>query len=200
MRSLRTAALAGIAALAVAGTALAAANDTHILKVAMPDGSVARIAYRGDVPPQVAVAPARVITPIAWFDASDAAPFATFDRIMAEMDRQTATMMQQVAAMQAGPTMGESGPSFEVLQSMPAGMVHYSMVSTSGGSGTCSRSMQVTSMGAGEKPKVVSSSSGDCGPSATVPAAAGASRPTPALTIVDLKQPAHKPPTTKTTT
>ena len=198
MRSLRTAALAGIAALAVAGTALAAANDTHILKVAMPDGSVARIAYRGDVPPQVAVAPAWVIMPIG--DVSDAAPFATFDRIMAEMDRRRATMMQQVAAMQAGPTMGQGGPNFEALQSMPVGTVHYSMVSTSGGSGTCGHSLQVTSMGAGEKPKVVSSSSGDCGPSATVPAAAGASRPTPALTIVDLKQPAHKPPTTKTTT
>jgi hypothetical protein len=198
MRGFRTAVLAGIAGLAVAGTAFAAASDTHILKVAMPDGSVARIAYRGDIPPRVVVAPAQVMMPVSWFAApgpSPFAPFASFDRVMAEMDRQAATMMRQVAAMQAAPAMADGGTGVATLASVPAETVRYSMVSTSSGSGMCSRSVRITAMGAGEKPKVVSTSSGDCGTGA-VPAAGNA---VPALTTVDLKQAQPKPLTAKTT-
>jgi hypothetical protein len=45
---------------------------------------------------------------------------------------------------------------------MPAGTMHYSFVSTSSGNGTCSRSVEMTSFGAGQQPKVIQTSSGDC--------------------------------------
>jgi hypothetical protein len=56
------------------------------------------------------------------------------------------------------------------LRSLRPGTVSYSFVSTTNGGSTCSRSVQVTSLGSGQQPKVVSNSSGDCGeaPSATV--------------------------------
>jgi hypothetical protein len=69
---------------------------------------------------------------------------------------------------------------------LPAGTVSYRFVSTSTGNGVCRRSIQVTSLGADRQPKVVSSSSGDCGAPARapVPAVAAPARPTaPANTI-----------------
>jgi len=57
MRKNRTAVLAGVAALIAVGTAVAATHNSHVMKVAMPDGSIAKIEYQGDVAPKVAVAP-----------------------------------------------------------------------------------------------------------------------------------------------
>jgi hypothetical protein len=56
------------------------------------------------------------------------------------------------------------------LRSLPPGTVSYSFVSTTNGGSTCSRSVQVNSLGSGQPPKVVSNSSGDCreGPPAAV--------------------------------
>ncbi len=71
--------LAGAAALAVASVAIAA-DRTHVVNVAMPDGSIAQIHYVGDVVPKVVVAPATDMMPVAFFDQS---PFAMFDRISA---------------------------------------------------------------------------------------------------------------------
>ena len=59
MRKIRTAVFAGIAALTAAGTAVAATADTRVVNVGLPDGSVARIEYHGDVAPKVALAPRR---------------------------------------------------------------------------------------------------------------------------------------------
>ena len=51
--------LAGAAA-AIAGTALAATSNSHVMNVSLPDGSVAHVEYVGSVPPKVTVAgPAR---------------------------------------------------------------------------------------------------------------------------------------------
>ncbi len=192
MRTIRTAILAGIAGLAVAGTALAASNDAHILRVALPDGSVARIAYRGDVPPQLRVVPARSVAPFAWPDAFAPIAFAPLDRMMAEMDMQAAAMMRQVAAMQTAPVTATGGPGVAALASMPAGTMHYSMVSFSNGSATCTRSVEVTSAGAGAKPKLISSSTGDCGSST-------ASTPAVAPTATGLNRPPHEAPAVRTT-
>jgi hypothetical protein len=58
MRKIHTAVVASIAALAVVGTAVAASHDNHVMKLDLPDGSIARIEYKGDVAPKVIVAPA----------------------------------------------------------------------------------------------------------------------------------------------
>ncbi len=57
MRTLPALALAGVAAAALAGTAIAASPRTHVMNVPLPDGSVARVEYIGEVAPKVTVAP-----------------------------------------------------------------------------------------------------------------------------------------------
>jgi len=169
MRKIRTAVFAGIAALTAAGTAIAATADTRVMNVDLPDGSVAWIEYDGDVAPKVTLAPATKLVPVRWIDPFDAAPFAMFDRIAAAMQRQTEMMMQQVHALQREPNaLGKINlASFGTL---PAGTMSYSFSSISTGSGTCSRSVQVTSLGSGQQPKVVSQTSGDCDGPAWAPA------------------------------
>lgn len=162
MREFRTAALTGIAALAFAGAALAVSRDMHILKVGLPDGSVARIEYAGDVAPRVTVAPASEAVPIGLFDPFDAAPSATFDRIAASMDRDMDAMVHEIGALQP-PLRPDPGKlDLAALGRLPPGTVSYRFVSTSNGSDTCSRSVEVMSYGPDQKPRVVSSSSGDC--------------------------------------
>lgn len=170
MRNIRTAVLAGVAAVAAIGSAVAASHDSHVMKVGLPDGTVARIEYEGDVAPKVTVAPASSVAPIAWLDPFEPAPFALFDRIAADMDRQSDLMMRQVRALPL-PAMADGGKiDLAALRSLSPGTVSYSFVSTANGGSTCSRSVQVTSLGSGQQPKVVSNSSGDCreAPSATV--------------------------------
>jgi hypothetical protein len=66
MPKFRSAVLAGVALVAAVGTAVAAVHNSHLLKVAMPDGSIARIEYQGDVAPRITLVPAAsVAVPIA---------------------------------------------------------------------------------------------------------------------------------------
>lgn len=174
-------ALMGMGALAVATAAFAAGKDAHVMSVALPDGSVAQIHYYGDIPPQVEVAQAPSVTPDDFApagDGSDATPFAMVDEISAEMSKQVEAMLQQVAHVDAmvAAQPASAAPTFDMaaLKSMPAGTVHYSFVSTSSGSGgTCSRSIQMTSMGPDHPPKVVEQNKGDC----TVGARPGSTTP-----------------------
>ena len=151
--------LAGLGAAAIASAAVAASRDTHVVNVPLPDGSTARVEYVGDVAPKVTLVP------------GVAAPFGTFDRGMFDMDRQIDAMMRQVDAMARAPMAVAGGPGLNVAAygNAPAGMQSVSVVSTSNGSQTCTRTTEVTSQGVGKPPKVVSNVSGDCGP-ATAPA------------------------------
>jgi len=163
MRKLRTAVLAGIATLGVAGTAMAASTDTRVMAVDLPDGSVARIEYQGPVAPKVRIdpsAPALRIVPVRLADPFDAAPFAMFDQIMADMDRQAAAMA--AAALQPVPADRAGRPDLAAFGNLPAGTISYRFVSTSDGNRVCSRSWQVTSQGPQQQPKLISTSSGDC--------------------------------------
>ncbi|MBA2934482.1 hypothetical protein HZF05_10270 [Sphingomonas sp. CGMCC 1.13654] len=169
MPKFRTPALAGVVALAIAGAALAANRDMHILKVGLPDGSVARIEYAGDVAPKVTVAPASGAAPTALLDAFDTAPFAAFDRIAASMDRDMDTMVHEIGALQPLLTPDAGKLDLAALSKLPPGTVSYRLVSTGNGNEMCSRSVEVTSYGPDQKPKVVSSSSGDCAPTNRVP-------------------------------
>lgn len=143
MRPLRTAILAGISAAVLAGVALAATNDRHVMHVALPDGGTADISYVGKVPPIVHV---RDPMPV-----EDADPFAMMDRIAARMDMQAAQMLQKVAA-------GATAP-----RALPPGTVGYSYVVTGDGDTACAREIRMLSSGDGARPTLVSSQQGDCG-------------------------------------
>ena len=178
-KMLRSAVLAG-AALAAAGTAVAGTQASRVMTVGLPDGSVARIEYQGEVAPRVTVTPVLRFVPVRQAEAELVSPFALFDRIAADMDRQMAVMMRQARMMEAAAAQG-TGPDRVQLVGMPAGAVSYYFISTNSGGGTCSRGIQMTSLGPDQQPRVVSSSSGDCGPAARqpVPAAGTPARRAP---------------------
>lgn len=176
MRKIRTTVFAGLAALAVAGVAVAASHDNHVMKVDLPDGTVARIEYKGDVAPKVTVAPALNLVPVRWIDPFASAPFTLFDRISADLDRQTDMMMQQVRSLQLQPNAQDGKIDLAAFGALPAGTVSYSFVSTGAGTGMCSRSVQITSSGPARQPKVVSNSSGDCHDTPAASTMAGSSR------------------------
>ena len=185
MRKIRTAVLAGVAALCVAGTAVAASNDTHVMTVDLPDGSIARIEYQGAVAPKVKIDPTTRFEPVLFVEPFDAAPFAGFDRIFADMDRQAAAMMRQVRALRSQPLDSSAKPDLAAFGTMPAGTVSYRFVSTSDGDRFCSQSWEWTSQGAGQQPRLVSASSGDC--DAGSPAKPAGSAVTPAKAAPDIR-------------
>ncbi|MES2327760.1 MAG: hypothetical protein V4499_10575 [Pseudomonadota bacterium] len=155
--------VAGLGAAAIAGAAVAATRDTHILNVPAPDGSTVRVEYVGDVAPKVTVVPGPVV-----------APFGLFDRSAFDIQRQIDAMMRQVDTMAKIPIAGTPGLNVAAYGNAPAGSESVTVVSTSNGSKTCTRTTEVTAQGAGKPPKVVTNVSGDC---ANEPAAAPA-RPT----------------------
>ena len=157
MRKLSVFAL-GIAAAALAGTAIAAGPKTHVMNVPLADGSTVRVEYVGDVAPKVSVAPGRDVglwSPVAFPD------FGNFDRMFEQMNRQ----MQQVGQMarQRGAAMAGS-PYVAAYGSMPPGTTSYSVSTVS--DGACTRTTEVVSQGDNKPPKVTTSSSGKCAPGA----------------------------------
>ena len=163
MRITGKAMLALVSTLALAGTAVAAgaAAKVHNLLVALPDGSVQHIRYTGDVAPRIEFLPASAeLAPVGLFADFDS-PFVELDRMVAEMNRQSDAMLRQ-AALLGAQANGNAQLDPAVMAKLPAGSVSYSFISTSSGNGSCTQSLQVTSYGASQKPRVVSQSSGDC--------------------------------------
>ena len=148
MRKLPAVAFAGVIAAAVAGTAIAANSRTHVMNVPLPDGSVARIQYVGDIPPKVTVEPRRM----AW--APIAPSFAGIDQMIARMNQQ---MQEMARAPMAAP-----GMNVAAYGKLPSGATSTSVVSYSNGGSTCTRTTEVVSQGAGKPPKVTTNVSGDC--------------------------------------
>jgi hypothetical protein len=190
MRLTRKALFAGLASFALAGAAAAAEPGRHhVLNLALPDGAIAQIHYVGDTPPTLFVDRGPPIGWLAGFDGFGAAPFAMFDRIAADMDRQFAALFRQ-ADLAAAPAAGGGVPGLNLAAAsrLPAGTISYSFVSTSDGRGTCSRTTRVTSLGAGQAPKVETQAAGDCtaaaAPAASVPAARQAVAPAPDANVV----------------
>jgi hypothetical protein len=193
MRTATKLLLAGAGVLTVAGAAIAASDRGHVLNVALPDGTIAHIHYVGDVAPKVVVAPAPDPMPVA-FVAAD--PFAMLDRVSLAMDQQMDAMLRQAAALStAGPDGKLSDAS---LKGLPPGTVSYSFTSYSSGDGaSCSQSVQVTSLGQNQAPKVERQSAGDCSAMNTrkaTPAVQRAKPAAPALTPAALeREPAAAP-------
>ena len=153
--------LAGLSAVALTGVAAAASRDTHILTVPLSDGSTARIEYVGNVAPKVTVTRAPL--------AAGFPSWGMFDRNFADMQRQIDAMMREVNDVAAHPLAGTPGMNVASYGNVPAGSSSVTVVSTSNGSKTCTRTTEVTSQGPGKAPKVTSNVSGDC---AGAPAAA----------------------------
>lgn len=165
---------AGIAA-ALAGTAVAAGSRTHVMNVPLPDGSMARVEYVGDVAPKVRVVPSRVAIADPWA-AGQVPLFADFGRMMQQMERQRAEMMRRVQqiAHQPGAATGVQ-PYVASYGNLPSGATSTSVVTYSNGQSTCTRTTEVVSQGPGKPPKVQSSVSGDC---AGAPAGGASAAPT----------------------
>ena len=163
MRKLPAFAIGGIAAVALAGAAVAANPKTHRMDVPLPDGSIAHIEYVGDVAPKVTVAP----RPVAAADGPFAMAFpsfAGFDQIFEQMQRQSQEMMRRAQEMSRHP--GVAAPHIASYGELPAGQSSTTVVSVSNGGATCTRTTQVVSQGPGKAPKVTTDVSGQCGDAA----------------------------------
>lgn len=156
--------LAGTGALVCASAATAAGQPTNVLRIAMPDGTVQRVRYTGNVPPRIVVIPAaRRMAPVAIVRPDFAAQFRMLDRIAADMDRRFILARRQAAAMASQRRMAGGPVTLIRAQGEPPGAIHYSFVSMSNGASICSRTVQITSLGPNQPPKVVSQTSGNCG-------------------------------------
>jgi hypothetical protein len=168
VRKLPALALAGVAA-ALAGTAVAAAPKTHAMNVALPDGSTARVEYVGEMAPKVTVTP-RSMAAMRDPWAMAFPPFAGFDRMFEQVQRQSQEMVRQAQQMSRQPA--GAAPYIASFGNVPAGGTSTTVVSVSNGASTCTRTTEVVSQGAGKPPKVISNVSGQCS-GGSQPSAAG---------------------------
>jgi hypothetical protein len=144
MRTTRVALLTGAAAIVLgglAGMAEAKVPETHVLTLRLPDGQVEQVRYVGDLPPTVVVAPAAISTSSDPLD-----PFAMLEQVATEMDRQAEVLFRNIDALSTS-----DGGSF-------------GMIPVLSGPAVCTRSVQITYAGDDQAPRVVSRTSGDCGP------------------------------------
>ena len=143
-------AIAGTAA-ALAGTAIAASPKTHRMDLPLPGGGVVHVDYVGDVAPKVTVTPTQpggLWAPMAFPAMPD---MGNFDRMFQQMQQQ----MQQMSRQAQGMNIASYG-------GMPEGSTSVSVVTTSNGRVSCTRTTEVVSQGAGKPPKVTSNTSGNC--------------------------------------
>jgi hypothetical protein len=160
MKILPTTLLAGVASIALAGTVAA-----QTLTVQLPDGTTEQINYSGDVAPQVSFTPAQAAptAPAADWAFGPQSPFALMQQVAAQMDRDADAMMRQMQQTAAQPLAGPGQPIQIDMTRLPAGTQSYSFVSTLSLSGVCSRSTEIIAKGPGQKPQVITHSSGNCG-------------------------------------
>jgi hypothetical protein len=156
MKPVKIAILAGITALALAGTAYAGAQAPamHRMTVRTPDGGVAMIEYRGNVAPKVrfGAAPA----PTAFFGTVD--PFVGFDRISAAMNREMDVLLRQADMLNAP----FATPLFHAtLRNAPKRHAQ-SWLARARTNGFCMQSVSITQSG-NAKPHVVAHTAGNCG-------------------------------------
>jgi hypothetical protein len=175
MRLTRKIILAGGAALLAFGTAAVAADKLHTMNVALPDGSVVQVQYAGDVAPRVAFQPIEAV-PIAYVD-----PFAELDRMAAAMEAQHQALMRQVAQMeQVAAQAGSSGPDgITLVGNVPAG-THFTYVSSTTDANGCTRTVEYSSDGSSQQPKVTKTSAGTCDTARQPAAPTAVSAPAPA--------------------
>jgi hypothetical protein len=140
------------------------AAGMHEMVVRLPGGGVERIEYAGNVAPRVVVAP--VPFGMAWSapDAFWPAPsFAAFDRLAADMDRQMDAMLRQARDLSAASFANSQQLNDAAFGNLPAGASSYTVVSSSIGNHSCTRTVETIVPANGGKAQTVSRQSGDCG-------------------------------------
>lgn len=160
MKPVRALCLAGVAAIALAGSfGLAEAKDpaVHVMTVQLPTGEVAQIQYVGDVAPGMVLVP--VAEPVSTMPPVGN-PFAMMDAMAAQMDREMASLMHQVDRMSAASEPGLTEAGFGQV---PAGVTEYSVVSTLMPNGVCTRTVRISATPGQAQPRMVSQASGACG-------------------------------------
>ncbi len=166
-----------IAIAALAGVAVAEVENSHVLTIRLPDGTQEQIRYVGDHPPEVRLKPAEraAFFPLTdWFGPDS--PFAELDRISTEMDREAATMLQQVRGL-PDPLFDDQGGVMRVdLDSLQPSVHGYRVVSTLSSGGVCTRMTQYRSDASAGQPKVLTRTSGNCGPDQRSAASAAGDR------------------------
>lgn len=188
MRLMSKVLLGGFATVALAGTAVAAEHAVHVMNVAMPDGTIAKVHYVGDTPPQVHFVPVAVrAVPVAMVDPG----FAAMDRMMAAMDAQADAMMQQAAMMARLPATAAPLQHAD-MKTVPGGTVSYSYVSTTSSNG-CTQTVRMTSNGSSDQPQVIRTSAGTCDGAKVTPAVADGVAPAKTVKAVETKPIANKP-------
>lgn len=160
MKRLPAIALIGCGLIAVTGTAAGAAGKSHVLDVPLPDGSVARVEYVGNVAPRVTIEPAA-----STDNDDDWAPlpsFAGFQGMIARMNRKAEDMVRQTQQVAPKPMTGAAAPYVASLSDAPAGTTSATTVSFSSGGLSCTRTTEAISEGPGKPMKVTSRVSGNC--------------------------------------
>jgi len=190
MRFVRTAIIAGVASAALAGAALAARDDSKLMLIALPDGSVQHIRYTGNVAPRIVFVP--VATAVSPIDAvfGPGSIFAEMDRMSEAMEARAAAMMRQASTM---PARDGQGIVMTNAQGQPVGMIHYSYVSSSTDPAGCTRTVSYSSQDTAraDQPRVIRTSSGSCGGD-PAPLSSKASAATPSAAPQIDKKPAPK--------
>jgi hypothetical protein len=102
-----------------------------------------------------------------------ASPFAVLDRISAAMDGEAAALFRRAEAMAAQPWAASGGLTEAAMRNLSPGTRGFSYVSTMSSNGACTRSTEITSTGNGSPPRVVTHSSGNCGPEPNTGTSAG---------------------------
>ncbi len=181
MQKFRTAALIGAVVLAAAGLAGASAGEiarTHILTVRLPDGSIEQIRYLGDRPPQIhwTQDPAPLFSP-GFEPAGMNSPFAALDRMSAEMDREAQALLNETADLQASAFGFPDAFAAADSGRLAPGERSFSAASTLSGAHMCTRSVEVFPSPDGGRPRIVTRTSGDCGPGHRGSPSSGARRP-----------------------
>jgi hypothetical protein len=161
MRIIGAAVLTAAAALIAGSVALA--RDKHVLRVALPDGSAAYVAYEGEVAPKVTIAPANGTASLALVDPLATAPFSELDRIAAAMDRQAQSMMHAADTLWAMPQFANDKPDSAALWTATDGKKDHDSLETLNSNAVCVRTIEMTWPGPGRQPKVVSTRSAGCG-------------------------------------
>jgi hypothetical protein len=159
-------AFAGVAAVALVGTAMAAGPKTHKLDIPLPDGSIAHVEYVGEIAPRVTIAPRHFAdVPSPW--ALPVTSYGGFEKIIDEMNRRMDDMMREAHSAVRQP-MG-TVPYVASFGKVPPGETATTIVTVSNGTGTCTRTTHVESQGKSGPPKVTSNLTGQCGADTVAP-------------------------------
>lgn len=155
--------LAGAVVAGLAAAGAMAAENSHVLTLRLPDGSQEQIRYTGDVAPKVRIlsGPQTYVAFAPMFDAfGQYSPFAAMDRMSEAMDRDAARLLSQAQPILAG----VGGLKQVDLGNLPPGVSGYTVVSTFSGGKMCTHTTRYSAGEGGSPAKVLTSSSGDCGP------------------------------------